>query len=44
MCLQWKTSEEYLKFKILFFYTLEIALNLNWLGKLEKFHNNLFIR
>ena len=45
MCLQWKTSEESdWNFKILFFYTLDITIGLNWLGKLKKVSNNLFIR
>ena len=36
MCLQWKTSEESLKFKILFFYTLEIVLYWDWFDNLQK--------
>ena len=43
MCLQWKTSEEWLKFKILFIYTLEIVFDWDWLDKLQKALNNFFI-
>ena len=32
------------KFKILFFYTLDITMDLNWLGKRKKVSNNFLIR